>query len=324
MKISKIERVDEIPLILHWLKVMRIASIIDSVWQSHGNWQGLSYGQLAVLYITYVINSLTHRLSGMEEWVMEHRIILEKITGWEIGEKDATDDRLGIMMGDFGQTSKKMSEFQRENGQYLIQAFELPTEVGRYDTTTVNVHHSPEKNQQGLLNFGHSKDNHPNLLQFKQGLGVLYPAGIPIVSETIAGNHADDPLYVPVWREMVQIIGKTDFLFVADCKGSALENRAQIAKQKGLYLFPLAQTGKVPEELEKLVKTPPAPLQDIVLPEKRDKTGNPIVIGKGFVIDKKIESGSQIWKERWFVVCSDSHAKRQNQARTVSKKLKQP
>jgi hypothetical protein len=55
MKISKIERVDEIPLILHWLKVMRIASIIDSVWQSHGNWQGLSYGQLAV-YDIIVVN----------------------------------------------------------------------------------------------------------------------------------------------------------------------------------------------------------------------------------------------------------------------------
>ena len=39
---QKIERVDEIPLILHWLKIMRVAEIIDAIWHPHGNWKGLS------------------------------------------------------------------------------------------------------------------------------------------------------------------------------------------------------------------------------------------------------------------------------------------
>lgn len=54
---QRIERVDDIPLILHWLKKMRIAECIDAIWASHGNRQGLSYGQLAVLFITYVVHS---------------------------------------------------------------------------------------------------------------------------------------------------------------------------------------------------------------------------------------------------------------------------
>lgn len=243
MTISKIERVDEIPLILHWLTTMRIAQIIDSIWSCHGNWRGLSYGQLAILYITYIISSLTHKLSGMEDWVKEHQILLEMVTGWEIGEKDATDDRLGIMMSDFGSSTSQILEFQRANGQHLIQAFKLPTEMGRYDTTSVNVHHETKGEPKGLLNFGHSKDKRPDLLQFKQGLGVLDPAGVPIFSETISGNNADDPLYVPAWQEMVKTIGSPDFLFVSDCKGSALETRCQIASEKGFYLFPLAKTG---------------------------------------------------------------------------------
>jgi len=40
MTVSKIERLDEIPLILHWLTTMHIAEIIDNIWPSHGNWQG--------------------------------------------------------------------------------------------------------------------------------------------------------------------------------------------------------------------------------------------------------------------------------------------
>lgn len=238
---QKVERVDGIPLILHWLKVMRIAEIIDNIWHPHGNWQGLSYGKLAVLFITYVIHSLNHSFSGMEEWVKKHKTVLEKVTGWEISDKDATDDRLGIMTGDFGSDIEKSFEFQNQTGQHIIQAFELPTDIGRYDTTSVNVHHSTEND---LLTFGHSKNYRPDLLQFKQGLGVLDPAGIPIFTETIAFNSADDPLYVPAWREMSKTLGKTDFLFVTDCKGGALETRAIIDKENGYYLCPLARLPK--------------------------------------------------------------------------------
>jgi transposase len=167
-----------------------------------------------------------------------------------------------------------------------------------------------------LLNFGHSKDNRPDLLQFKQGIGVLDPAGIPIFSETLAGNNADDPLYVPAWREMAQTIGKTEFLFVSDCKGSALETRSQIASENGLYLFPLAKTGKIPEELENLVKNPPTTPENIILPDVMNKQGNQLVVGKGFVVEKQMECGTHIWSERWFVVRSNSHAQSQNRART--------
>lgn len=315
---QRVERVDEIPLILHWLKVMRIAEIIDTIWKPHGNWQGLSYGQLAVLFITYVIHCLSHRLSGMEEWVIKHKIVLEQATGWEIDDKDATDDRLGTMIGEVGSIPEKRIEFQRQTGQYLIQAFELPTDLGRYDTTSLNVHHSLEKNENGFLSLGHSKDKRPDLLQFKQGLAVLDPAGIPIFSETIAGKDADDPLYVPAWQEMSKTIGKTDFLFVTDNKGGALETRATIDKENGYYLCPLAMTGKIPEELKTLVLNPPVKPVEIKLEGKVDKKGNPLIVGQGFVVDKDMEiSETNIkhsWKERWLIVQSYAHAARQNKA----------
>lgn len=60
---QRIERVDSIPLIIYWLKKMRIHTIIDSIFIPHGNWKGLSYGQLAVIFLTYILYSLTHRLS---------------------------------------------------------------------------------------------------------------------------------------------------------------------------------------------------------------------------------------------------------------------
>jgi transposase len=94
-------------------------------------------------------------------------------------------------------------------GQHLIQAYALPTNVVRFDTTTFNVHHAQSEEGReggGLLTFGHSKDHLPDLLQFKQGLGTLDPAGVPLPTAMLPGKRADDPLYIPAWRRMVDII----------------------------------------------------------------------------------------------------------------------
>ncbi len=52
---QRIERIDSIPLIFHSLLRMKISERIDWVWHPHGNREGLSYGELAVLFLTYVV-----------------------------------------------------------------------------------------------------------------------------------------------------------------------------------------------------------------------------------------------------------------------------
>ena len=107
--------------------------------------------------------------------------------------------------------------------------------MARYDTTSFNVYHAPEGAEPGgILAFGHSKDKRPDLLQFKQGLGTLDPAGVPIFTETINGNKADDPLYLGAWRTMGQTLGRNDFLLVADCKAAALETRCNDCAGRGV------------------------------------------------------------------------------------------
>lgn len=319
MSDKKIERVDGIPLIMYWLAKMRVAEIVDQVLpHPHLNRQGLSYGQLAVLFVTYVLYLRTHRLCGLEEWVADHRHVLEQTTGWNIGPKEATDDRLGDVLTALGQEEERGYELQRELGQHLVQAYALPTEVARYDTSTFSVHHVPEEDgtaADGLLAHGHSKDRRPDLLQFKQSLGTLDPAGVPMLTETIAGQAADDPLYVPAWRRMIETIGHAHFLFIADCKAASLETRAVISHAEGSYLFPLPMTGKVPETLRELVLTPPVNPEPITLMDITTPDGQPKVVGQGFEVDKEmafgLEDGPQhIWQERWLVTRSDALAKR--------------
>jgi transposase len=319
MMAQKIERIDTIPIIISILKKMEVQRIIDSIWISHGNWTGLSYGQLAVLFITYVLHSLTHHFSGMEPWVCKHKTVLEQVTGWQIGEKDATDDRLGRLAEVLGEDGQDICKFQTQAGQHIISAYRLPTEIARYDTTSFNVCHHPENAKDGILQFGHSKNYRPDLLQFKQGLAVLDPAGVPILSETLAGNRADDPCYLPAWRRMVKTIGNPDFLYIADCKAASYETRGTIDHEKGHYLFPLPMTGKTPDHIKELVLNPAQTYQEIVLEPKEVSSGQDRVVGEGFVVAKQMEAFLENgdvhqWPEQWMVACSNAHADRQKKS----------
>lgn len=317
MSIIRIERVDELPLILTWVMKMGIAEIIDDIWQPHGQWEGLSYGQLALLFVTYIIHQRSHRLMKMEGWLNDHRTVIEQVTGWSIRPKEATDNHIGLLLDEVGSSEEKGVLLQQQLGEHLIRAYELPTEVARYDTTSFSVHHAVPESGEGakeLLRFGHSKDNQPSLLQFKQGLGTLDPAGVPLLSQTLSGEVADDKLYFPAWQQMGVTLQRTDFLFVADCKAAALETRAGIAAGLGCYLFPLPMTGETPAWLQAQIDQ--ATTQEIVLPEVVDHNGQPKLLGKGFTVTRRMsytrpDQSLFTWEEQWFVTRSHSLTVRQ-------------
>jgi len=115
---------------------MDIAKCIDQkLTPPHGNHEGLSYGQLSVLLLTYIITQSDHRLSAVEPWVVAHRKILELSTGWSIAEKDASDDRLVRVVEELGKQSEARQEIEIKLGRHLICAYQLPTEVARADTS---------------------------------------------------------------------------------------------------------------------------------------------------------------------------------------------
>lgn len=316
MNTQKIERVDSLPLIVQWLLKMRVPELIDAIWQPHSHWQGLSYGQLTLLLLTFIIYTHTHKLSHVEDWGRAHQHTLEACTGWQIGEKDLTDDRLGRVLEVLGEDAAQSAAYQHQQSQHLIRAYALPTAVARYDTTTFNVHHAPPEAPEagGILSFGHSKDRRPDLLQYKVGLSTLDPAGIPLLSHVVDGKCADDPLYLPAWRETCTVLGHRDFLLVSDCKASALQTRVTIDAEAGYYLFAQTLTGEVPELLATWVLAPPTAPAPIFL--EADAEAQPI--GQGFCVERVLTATSEAgtlhtWTERWLVTQSYAHARRAQQ-----------
>ncbi|BDA67937.1 unknown protein [Calothrix sp. PCC 7716] len=307
------ERIDDIPVIVEWLKQMEVAKSIDQKLSPlHGNHQGLSYGQLSVLLLTYIITQSDHRLCAVQAWVEEHRHILELSTGWSIREKDTTDDRLGDVVEELGIQSEARQEIEIKLGRHIIRAYQLPTEVARSDTSSFSVNHEQgESSEESLLRYGYSKDKRPDLLQYRQLLATLDPMGMPLVSATLEGNGADDPLYFPTWQKIVKVIGHKKFVFIADCKAGSIFTRANIAANGGVYCIPVPMSGQHPQYLKQWVLDPPAEATEIRLPRQDELEP---AVGKGFEVELgkfwlNPETNKLVrWHERYLVVYSQSLA----------------
>lgn len=312
---------------------MKIASVIDSHLASpHGNRKGLSYGELAVLLLTYIVSEGDHRLCCLEKWVSEHQRSLEGITAWEIREKEATDDRCGDLLRTLG-IIDTLPQMEMSLSQHLVKAYELPTKQARSDTTSFSIYHqiSEDCEEESLIKFGYSKDKRPDLRQYRQMLATLDPLGMPLLGATLAGNGGDESEYLPTWRKMAEILGHREFLYLADSKASTWENRAKIHAEGGIYCFPLAMTQPRPKLLADWVKNPPTEVIKIVekadaelrgslgdYPHQADeRESESLEIGKGFEIplgniwvEPETEKRYQ-WEERWLVIKSNALASRQ-------------
>ena len=107
----------------------------------------------------------------------------------------------------------------------------------RCDATTVSGDH--EVIAEGLVQFGHSKDD-PARPQIKVMMGSLDPLGMPLATEVLSGERADDGLYIPLIERIRTGLKTTGLLFVGDCKRSALDTRAYLARHQDWYRVAIA------------------------------------------------------------------------------------
>jgi len=201
-------------------------------------------------------------------------------------------------------------------GRHLIRAYELPTEQARSDTSSFSVYHQPKDKAEGenLLNFGYSKDHRPDLVQYRQMLATLDPLALPLLGATLPGQGGDEAHYLPTWRQLTEIIGHKNFLFLADCKASTWANRAIIDREGGIYCFPLAMSSPRVQILSTWLDNPPTEVIKIFEP---DHLESDLPIGEGFEMTLGSlwqDPDSQTWHrwtERWLAVCSYALRERQ-------------
>ncbi len=232
------EQIDDIPLLIQQQQTMGIAEIIDGIIDRHGNRIGLSLGWMIVGWLSYILSESDHRLSFVEDWAANQLHTLNKMLPGPVTAQDFSDDRLGEALRILSQDAM-WTQLEKQLSHRLVRVYQLPQETARIDTTTVSLYHDEATSE--LFAQGYSKDHRPDLAQVKIVFVTLDPLALPVMTMVLAGNRADDGVYIPAINLAQKNLPTTGMLYVGDSKMEALATRAHIAQSGDYYLMPLSQ-----------------------------------------------------------------------------------
>jgi transposase len=299
------ERVDDIPLLLEQMQRMGLPTLLDTHFPTHGNWTGLSLGWVSTIWLSSMLSRGDHRMVHVEPWVAKRLWTLGVTTGQAVKRVDFTDDRLEIVLRRLSE-DRRWAAFEAALNQYTVRVYDLSTARVHVDSTSASVYATVSEG--GLFQFGHSKDARPDLPQVKVMQAVLDPLGMPLATDVVSGERADDPLYMPCIERVQASVGRHGLLYVGDCKMASHDTRARIAAAGDFYLCPLPQVqleeGEFDAALDAVYKGEQV-LSSIV---REGQKGQPEVIAEGYeypvAMRLQVAGQEESWTERRLVVRS--------------------
>src|SRR3954447_740601 len=238
-RIVRVEALADLPVLWATFQRLDLPATLDRHFPAPLHWKGpLTPGEVLAVWLLFLVSQGDHCLNHVQPWVAQHQGTLSALLGKRVRPTDAHDDRLADRLTRLG-AGAAFSALERDLSQQTIRVYELPTDLVRIDTTTANSY-AEVLSEQGLLQFGHSKDD-PNRPQLKIAAAILDPLGLPLATAVVPGNMADDPLYIPVIQAVQQALGRGGRTYVGDCKMAALATRAFVAAGADWYLCPLSE-----------------------------------------------------------------------------------
>ena len=309
------ERVDDVPLLLAQMERMGIPTLLDAHFPTHGNRQGLSLGWTSVVWLAHILSRADHRLNRVRPWADQLHTTLDACLPTSLRPTDLTDDRLADLLRTLSDDAAWAACEGALNAQTL-RVYDLQPSTVRVDSTTASGYWSVTED--GLFQFGHSKDHRPDLPQVKIMLATLDPLGMPLAADVLAGQLADDPLYLPTIRRVQASLGRIGLLYVGDTKLGALHNRAMLQRADNHYLCPLGAVQLSAEALAALIDAALADPQLLQPITRLDEQGRPHLIAEGceqtLTLTATLDDQTLTWRERRLLVRSLSYAAAQAHA----------
>src|SRR3954452_9527817 len=314
-QVHRVERVDDIPVLLATLEKLKVAEILDRHFPSGHRWKGeLTFGEVVCVWLAFITSQGDHRLCCVQDWVEANLHTLQVCLGKAVRPLDFHDDRLANIL-DHLAGDGSWQDFEAELNQHTVAVYHLNPDLFRVDTTTASTY-AEVLSSLGLIQLGHSKDR-DDLPQIKIPMATLDPLGMAVTTFVVPGNCADDPLYVPEIKKVQQAFGTAGKTYVGDCKMAALATRAYLASTSDYYLCPLSEAQLSRQELLGLLQPVWQGQQGLVRVYRpgEDDEGEELV-AEGFFLDVPLQDevdGKLVrWTERRWLVRSLAFASGQH------------
>ncbi|WP_194848098.1 IS1634 family transposase, partial [Candidatus Neptunochlamydia vexilliferae] len=154
---------------------------------------------------------------------------IKRLLGREIDEEEISDDRLGRALDRIYEADPEKI-FSTIATQAAIR-FNVNKRFQHLDSTSMSVHGEYEEGI-GLIQFGYSKDNNPNLKQFMISLMSSQDGDVPLLAQTISGNTSDKKHFREVLKDLKKEIQEAEApsYYVADSAFYVKETIEEVSK----------------------------------------------------------------------------------------------
>jgi transposase len=199
---------------------------------------------------------------GLGEWAERYA---PELLGLNRGDlRHLNDDRVGRCLDRL--FDAPVPELVMDVVRHVVQEFDVSLQELHNDSTTVSFYGAyDDAAEEGrcrgrptlAITFGHSKDRRPDLKQLLYTLTVTDDGAVPMYFTSASGNVTDDTTHRETWGLLRQLIGRPDFLYVADCKLATSENLRYIASHGGRFVSVLPRTRREDKDFRRrLIETP--------------------------------------------------------------------
>jgi transposase len=237
------------PIIEHFIETLRIREIIGSYLPTDRRMK-LDDGKALALLIHNILTS-PNPLYEMEDWLKP--LDAEKV-GLRPGEtKWIQDDRIGRALARLYNSRHKDVFFRL--ALRAIKVFDLDCGRIHHDTTSITFagkYGGWSASEQ--LALGNNKDHRPDLKQLVLGLNVTADGAVPISHRIYDGNQTDDRLHPANHQALQKLLGRADFIYVADCKLATKENLQKLSAWHGRFVTVMPRLWKEDESFRRRVR----------------------------------------------------------------------
>lgn len=183
-----VERVDDGARLIAQMITMGLPEVLDRHSPRHWKQRGRRWGWTAVIWLASILTEGDHRKGSVEASIRGMTHTLSPLSNQVIEAVDFRDDRLGHLLQHVSKPTYG-HKIERDLHARSLAVYDVPQEVIRCDATTVSGAH--EVTEGGLLQCGQSTDD-PTRPQSTGMMGALDPLGMPLSTEVLSGERADD------------------------------------------------------------------------------------------------------------------------------------
>ena len=227
------------PILRHYLERMNFRGILRGC-LGGGLQRGLDHAEVLSVLVHNVLVS-RGPMYRIREWALR---LEPHALGLEAAQVERlNDDRI----------ARSLDALASERGRgvffrlalRVIKDFELKVPRVHFDTTTVTLFGQyATSRSEPRITFGINKDHRPDLKQLLFGLNVTSDGAVPLLHHVFSGNRTDDSVHVGNLEQLRALLGRDDFVYVADSKLCTKGNLAHIAGYHGHFVTVMPRTRK--------------------------------------------------------------------------------